>query len=292
MSPAGFDESAVFDARRGAITLLYPTSYTTKINAQRRSTDFGLSWTDEMPIDLGAFNNSLVGPGRGLQLRNGPHAGRLLFAVHHDEGGPSTAGWKRTNAILISDDGGGSWRVGATLPGMDAAQLAESGAGGEITIAARVHSGPAFPGDACLLANGSWSTQECTLLATSHDGGESFGPTTRNFELFEPPGGCAPGLAADPSDLAAGRLFFSNPASRTARQSMAVRRSSDSGRTWSDWRDPGAVVYPGPAAYSCLAPLFPAARWGAQRVGLLYERDAPGCNGPSCAIHFVPIATH
>ena len=49
------------------------------------------------------------------------------------------------------------------------------------------------------------------------------------------------------------------------------------------------VIYPGPSAYSCLAPLFPAT--GTHRVGLLYERDAPGCTGPSCAIHFVPIAT-
>lgn len=148
----------------------------------------GLSWSSEMPVDLGPFNASLVGPGRGLQLRNGPHAGRLLFAVHHGAGGPSTSAWKRTNAILISDDGGTSWRVGATLPGMDEAQLAESGAGGEITIAARVHSGPAFPADACLLANGTWTNEECTLLATSHDGGETFGPTIRNFGLFQPPG--------------------------------------------------------------------------------------------------------
>jgi sialidase-1 len=240
---------------------------------------------------LGAFNDSLVGPGRGLQLRSGPHAGRLLFAVHHGEGGPNTSAWKRTNGIFISDDGGHSWRLGATLPGMDEAQLAESGANGEITIASRVHSGPTFPGDACLLANGSWSTQECTLLATSRDGGETFGPITRNFDLFQPPGGCAPGLAADPEDLGAGHLFFSNPASRTARENMVVRRSTDSGRTWTDWRDPTTVVYSGPSAYSCLAPLFPAARWGHQRVGLLYERDAPGCTGPSCAIHFAPIST-
>ena len=50
VSPAGFDESAVFDARRGAVTLLYPTTYTTKINAQRRSTDLGKA-TSERPSD-------------------------------------------------------------------------------------------------------------------------------------------------------------------------------------------------------------------------------------------------
>ena len=174
---------------------------------------------------------------------------------------------------------------------MDEAQLAESGADGAITIAARVHSGPA-PGDACLLANGSWSKQECTLLATSHDGGETFGEITRNFDLFQPPGGCAPGLAADPAELGAGRLFFSNPASRTARENMVVRCSTNSGKTWSAWDDPATVkVYRGPAAYSCLSPLFPAERWGSQRVGLLYERDAVGCTGPSCAIHFALIST-
>lgn len=241
-----------------------------------------------MPLDLGAFNDSLVGPGRGLQLRGGPHAGRLLFAVHHGEGGPSTSAWKRTNAILISDDGGGTWRVGAQLPGMDEAQLAESGASGEVTIAARVHSGPGWSPShpvSCILANGSWSKQECTLIATSRDGGQTFGPISRNFDLFQPPGGCAPGLAADPGNLGAGSLFFSNPDSTTERANMAVRHSTSHGATWGT----PTVIYPGPSAYSCLAPLFPAT--GTHRVGLLYERDAPGCTGPSCAIHFVPIAT-
>ena len=53
VSPAGFDESAVFDARRGAVTLLYPPTYTTKLNAQRRSTYLGKA-TSERPRDARA----------------------------------------------------------------------------------------------------------------------------------------------------------------------------------------------------------------------------------------------
>eukprot|EP01051_Picozoa_sp_SAG22_P004321 SAG22_NODE_229_length_14598_cov_13.257052_2_plen_305_part_00 len=280
---SGYDESAVFDSHHGIVTLLYPKRWTTKVNAYRQSTNWGDSFGPEVPLDLGKFNDSLVGPGRGLQLSGGPHAGRLLFAAHN-----SNNGWQRTNVVLISDDHGTHWHIGATIPGMDEAQLAESGSNGTITIVSRVHTGPSAR-DHCLLANGSWSQQECTLAATSHDGGESFGIPRANFELFEPPGGCAPGFANDP--LKEGHLFFSMPASRVTRERMVVRRSTDGARTWSDWREPSALIYAGPAAYSCLAPLWgSAARYG-HRVGLLYERDAAGCTGPSCAIHFVPVAT-
>jgi hypothetical protein len=41
---------------------------------------------------------------------------------------------------------------------------------------------------------------------------------------------------------------------------------------------------------SLLAPLFPARVDVAHRVGPLYERDAEGCAGPSCAIDFVGIS--
>jgi len=45
---------------------------------------------------------------------------------------------------------------------------------------------------------------------------------------------------------------------------MTVRVSHDDGRTWSA----GRVLYEGPAAYSCLAPL------SGNRLGCLYERGA------------------
>lgn len=129
--PEGYDESAVFDAATGAVTLLFPkqpvpgSDVANATNARRASTDLGRSWDAVAAVDLGAFNGSLVGPGRGLQLRGGPHAGRLLFAVHHGEGDLKTAAWKRSNTIVISDTGGRHWRRGATLPGMDEAQLAK-----------------------------------------------------------------------------------------------------------------------------------------------------------------------
>ncbi|MDH7571630.1 MAG: sialidase family protein, partial [Armatimonadota bacterium] len=52
-----------------------------------------------------------------------------------------------------------------------------------------------------------------------------------------------------------------NPASRT-RDHLTVRLSEDGGETWSASR----VLYPGPAAYSCLAELPDG------RIGCLYER--------------------
>jgi hypothetical protein len=43
-----------------------------------------------------------------------PHAGRLLFPIHHGTPGTDTA-WKRDNALVISDDHGKSWHS-ALLP--------------------------------------------------------------------------------------------------------------------------------------------------------------------------------
>jgi sialidase-1 len=48
---------------------------------------------------------------------------------------------------------------------------------------------------------------------------------------------------------APGAILFSNPAEENVRKEMTLRASCDEGRTW-----PAAkVLWPGPAAYSCLA---------------------------------------
>ena len=113
-------------------------------------------------------------------------------------------------------------------------------------------------------------------LSRSEDGGATWSPLAFDDALIEPI--CQASLIAipGPGSPPAVVLVFSNPASTTARRALTVRVSRDGGRTWPDH----ILVDPGPAAYSCLAPL------PGGRVGLLYER------GKSAHIRFttIPIA--
>ncbi len=53
-------------------------------NWQTVSMDNGGVWTTPAGVDLGKYNGTSVGPGRGLQLsKDSPAPGRLLFIGHH-----------------------------------------------------------------------------------------------------------------------------------------------------------------------------------------------------------------
>ena len=58
---------------------------------------------------------------------------------------------------------------------------------------------------------------------------------------------------------------------------MTVRRSQDDGKTW----PLSTGVHPGGSAYSCMTELP-----SKTQLGLLHERDAQGCRGPSCQTVF------
>ncbi len=82
------------------------------------SDDDGLTWS--APRDLGpqilppGWNSwYATGPVHGVQLTRGPHAGRLVFGVNAEtfDGTRITANHA---ALVVSDDGGDTWRIGAT----------------------------------------------------------------------------------------------------------------------------------------------------------------------------------
>ena len=74
----------------------------------------GKSWhvpTQILPrLAIGPQHASQEGPGRGIQLRHPPHAGRLLFTGHPGVD-PSCYG----STIWASDDGGASYKVLHTI---------------------------------------------------------------------------------------------------------------------------------------------------------------------------------
>lgn len=84
------------------------------------SLDHGATWSK--PVSkcggLGSQCGGAVGPGVGLQLQHGVHAGRILFIGHFGAYGH--------DSVWYSDDDGATYHVAdATLLKMDEAQLVE-----------------------------------------------------------------------------------------------------------------------------------------------------------------------
>lgn len=222
------------------------------------SDDDGLTWAEPRmitasvkPADWGWY---ATGPGVGIQLRRGPHAGRLVIPCDHRErvDGESVM----FSHVFYSDDHGQTWRLGGSVAQhTDESQVVEL-TDGSLMINCRNYWGR---------SGGRPDRGGMRAIARSTDGGESWGELRFDDALIEPV--CQASFirySAEDRDGDRNRLLFSNPASRHSRTQMTMRLSYDEGQTWPVSR----LVHPGSAAYSCLAALPDG------RIGLLYERDS------------------
>ncbi|MFJ6660776.1 exo-alpha-sialidase [Streptomyces sp. NPDC091377] len=270
----------VVDPRTGAVVLLtsYNSGRVTEDQIMRgevtpeqsrrvfvqRSTDDGRTF--DAPRDLTATTKRAdwrwyaTGPGHAVALTHGRYAGRLVVPANHSAapppGSPDTgreARWYGAHA-LYSDDGGRTWRIGFVDDSYDgvgnanessAAQLPD----GSLYFAARDQHGSG-PGN--------------RLDARSLDGGASLErpyavqPTLDEVPVVQASVLQPPGRGAS--------LLFSGPSVPTARQSMAVWRSTDGGRAFTK----ALTLSTRKAAYSDLVAL------GKDTVGLLYETGGAG----------------
>lgn len=179
-----------------------------------------------------------TGPGNGIQLQNGPFAGRLVVPVCH--GNPRAAG------IIYSDDHGATWKAGGDCAGLV----------GETVVA----EGFGAPGELILNMRSGYK-HGCRTQSRSTDGGAKWTNPAQVGEQTDPP--CQGSILRweDASAPGGGFLLFSNPAALKKRAKLTVRASDDNGRTW-----PRALeLHGGPAAYSCLV------RVDEKTAGCLYE---------------------
>lgn len=226
------------------------------------SDDHGATWSEwrEITADvkLPGMRHFVGGPGHGIQLTRGRHAGRLLLPGNHTVLPPDGDKPPVVGAHLIySDDGGETWQVGA----ID-----------------RHDDGMVHPNETTLveLSDGTvyvntrdqrGSTPGHRAATTSGDGGTSFDAPFRIVPDLETPivHGSLFELTrrTDPYE----RILFSAPGHPTSREQLTVWSSLDGAHSWRR----SLLLYDGPSGYSDLVEVADG------MLGVIYE------NGPRLA---------
>ncbi|KAI8518673.1 exo-alpha-(2-_3)-sialidase [Branchiostoma belcheri] len=187
------------------------------------STNDGVTWGQPRNItpQLQPGVVSHPSPGYGIRKRYEPHKGRLVVCAHGR--GPD---WGLS--LLLSDDGGRTWRTGAFV----AKRPCNVTCGGENQqhMFQLGECQPVELPDGSLLVmtrNGLRCTCHCKAFLTSRDGGESLPISSLRFDqtLIEPPTDA--GLL-----FSDGVLYFTGPNSSSKRHKMTLRWSYDNGTSW------------------------------------------------------------
>ena len=223
------------------------------------SRDGGDTWTEPRDLNPQIKEEWMrfigAGPGTGIQLREGPHRGRLIYPVYMSFEGAAA----HSSGVIYSDDHGRTWKLGA--PVNDGRQFE-----GETIMAATASDPRAslgecqvteLPGGRLRIFLRNMYTDR-TMAAYSDDGGDSWYGLAVQEQLKDP--GCQSHvlrLTHEGRDL----WLFSNPADGHQRVLGTVRASTDGTKTWSD----GHLVEPGEYGYSCMT-LLPDGQ-----IGIMYE---------------------
>ncbi|MGD8239334.1 MAG: sialidase family protein, partial [Armatimonadota bacterium] len=219
------------------------------------SMDDGRTWAEPVEITKdvkrAGWGWYATGPGVGIQLERGPHKGRLVIPCDHRE--REDGKWVMHSHVFYSDDHGTTWHLGGSAPKhTDECQVVEL-ADGTLLLNMRNYWGR---------TGGEEKKGGMRALVVSRDGGETWTDLEFDKTLIEPVCQASFIRYTDEQSGDRNRLLFSNPASKETRHHMTMRLSYDEGETW----PLAAVVYSGPAAYSCLAALPDG------DIGCLYER--------------------
>lgn len=210
------------------------------------SRDDGRTWTQPQNITATAKASDwgwyATGPGVGIQIKNGPHRGRLVIPCDHSN---QEAGDQHGSHAIYSDDHGLTWQRSAAIrPKVNECQAVElADKPGRLLMDMRSYFGEAR-----------------RTHAWSEDGGATWTGPASQPTLVEPICQASILRYTWPDAVERSRIVFCNPADEKKRTNLTFRVSYDEAKTW-----PVEKTLPGHAAYSCLA-AFPDAT-----LGCLYE---------------------
>lgn len=214
------------------------------------SDDHGATWAAPREITQSVKQSGwgwyATGPGGGIQLQQGTHAGRLVVACDH-----SDAGKVYRSHVIYSDDGGTTWQLGGVVPDgqLNECQVTEL-ADGRLMLNMRNYN----------------RSTKARRVSYSSDGGATWSAPVFAPQLIEPICQAALRRVRLPEGDTAGIIAFSNPADETSRVRMTLRLSYDEGATWPESK----VLHAGHAAYSDLVAMPQG------DIGILYECGTAG----------------
>ena len=211
------------------------------------SDDDGKTWSQPRDIDLrgkspAGTDPTLPGPGGGIALQRGKHAGRFIVPINYSNTGTCSPG------VAYSDDRGETWKVGGICRH---GQLAVESSGVELC-------------DGSLLFNGRTNARSgARVMSILPDGGTG-GDSNKFWDAKDlPMGNCQGSIVRHswPKDGKPGLILFSGLGDPAGAGSL--RGSYDDGKTWT-WK---GLFYEGPTVYRDIAVL------GDGRMIALFEKD-------------------
>lgn len=243
------------------------------------SRDAGATWSARREITGSVKDPSwrwyAVGPGHGLTLQYGPHAGRMVVAADHTLETRNQRGIQ----LLISDDSGGTWRLGA----VDEHSAPDDPIRPDETTAAQLLDGRIY-----------LSSRNVDGAAMTPPLGRGYTYSADSGETVTAPVGPLPGLLtpevegsvlqvpAYPQGTTCHPLYYSGPEDPAVRQNLTVRRSDNAGVTW---RDIAVLTAPGEhGGYSDLVPV------DRTHLGDLFEEWAGPGTPTTIAWRIVPLS--
>ncbi len=247
------------------------------------SDDDGETWSEPEDITKSVKRDDwgwyATGPVHSIQIQNGPHRGRMVIACDHRLGDDGADKGPNGAHVVLSDDFGKTWRLGA----IDATY--EDGLNANETTVVELDQGVLYFNTRDQHGRAPGSRGE----AFSYDGGASLESHSLSWSAFRPSGAVLdpPVVQSSLLRLSTGEVVFCGPDENgptgKGRSDLRLRLSTDlaartSDATWSD----GPIVHVGPAAYSDLVEVNDG------QLGILYEC---GANRPYEHIRFSLLST-
>lgn len=222
----------------------------------QRSSDSGATWTT--PVDITVQVKAAwmrwyaTGPGRGVTVTQGAHAGRLVIPANHSRvpasGSTDTGAESKYLGAhgLISDDGGHTWQISFTSSNPTGAINENETAVAELPDGRLYFNTRDQYGTVAGTRADAWSTDGGGTLQSAFRAQGTITTPVVHGSLLQVPDG---------------PLLYAGPDHPEGRVAMVLRRSDNGGVTWRVCRKVSGLH----AAYSSLAMV------GADTVGLLHE---------------------